>query len=121
MYITSNSDVCLEDLDAAYRNNDGYMLAEYHFNGAPTGNSRKYYSSTVNSQTFKFYYGTAPDDARKIDNEPARSEANGLYFDTDDFISQQIKDTTLTFEDYFTVELWCRFVESKPSQNYYLF
>ena len=71
--------------------------------------------------SYDFYFGTAPYDARQINNEPGRSEANGLYFTGKDFISQGITGTVMTFNDYFTVELWVRFIETLPSQNYYLF
>jgi hypothetical protein len=79
----------LEDYETSRTNTD-YQLAEYDFTGAPSGNARRYYRSTVNSQSFDFYFGTAPNDARVKDNEPGRSEANGLYFDGNDFISQNI-------------------------------
>jgi hypothetical protein len=88
MYVTSTLNICLEDLStsratATYK----YLTANYNFNGAPAGSARYYYRSTVTSQTFDFYYGNSYPDVRIKDYEPHRSEANGLYFDGNDYLS----------------------------------
>ena len=79
-----------------------------------SGITRNYYSGIVGSN-YKFYMGNAPPDIRIPDYEPHRSEINGLYFDGNDYISQALEGTVLTFDKYFTVELWVRFIEEAPS------
>lgn len=65
--------------------------------------------------------GNAYPDVRITDYEPHRSEANGYYFDGNDYMSTNIQNTWMTFSKYFTVEMWIRFTEPNITQNYYLF
>lgn len=96
-------------------------MGRYAFTGAPSGISRLYYRSTYNTYTYDFYLGNAPFDVRTKEFEPHRSEVNGLYFDGDDYMSQGITGTILTFNKKFSVDMWIRPTESTISQNYYLF
>ncbi|CDW83830.1 UNKNOWN [Stylonychia lemnae] len=120
MYVTSTANICLEDFSTS-KTIANYQKAKYSFNGAPSGTSRYYFGSTVGTQIFNFYFGNAPSDARTLDNEPHRSEVNGLYFDGNDYMSNQISANQLTLDKYFTIELWVRFTQSKITQNQYLF
>jgi hypothetical protein len=53
-----------------------------------------YYRSTINARSYDVYVGTAFPDPRNLDTEPHRTEAQGLYFDGNDFIAMNtIKDT----------------------------
>lgn len=88
MYITSSINYCLEDLLTG-RVNTNYLKARYDFTGTPVGGNtaRRYYRSTYNGNSYDFYFGNARPDVRIVDREPHRSEANGLFFDGDDYIS----------------------------------
>jgi hypothetical protein len=70
----------------------------------------------MNSLTYKMYFGPAVPDLRLVDNEPHRSEINGLYFDGGDYMSMQYAvKTGLVFDKYFTIEMWVRFTETNVS------
>lgn len=120
--------VCLEDLTGPGRTS-GYLKAQYNFDTASvSGYGRQYYRSTLNAKSYDFYIGTAFPQARNLDTDPHRTEANGLYFDGNDYATQNIQldafsstSDILTFNTQFSVDLWVRFSELEISRNYYLF
>ena len=60
------------------------------------------------------YFGSPYPYPRLQDNEPHRSEANGLFFDGNDYLYGSIDSTQnniMTFGKHFTVEMWIRFSE----------
>jgi hypothetical protein len=64
-----------------------YMLAGYNFDSNIIGLARFYYQNLrTNGGDYRMYYGNAYPDMRFIDNEPHRSEANGVYFDGNDYM-----------------------------------
>lgn len=78
---------CLEDDYATGTSNFKYMLAAYNFDSNTVGISRQYYKNLKNLGIgYRFYKGNAPPDVRITDYEPHLSEANGLYFDGNDYI-----------------------------------
>ena len=125
------ANVCLEDYTYASRSAPvrAYLKAEYNFAlSSESGYGRPYYRSTLNSKTYDFYTGEPYPNARSLQNEPALTQSNGLYFDGNDYITQNVaKDvftvtsTIMNFNLQFTIELWCRFIETNISQPYYMF
>ena len=65
------------------------MLAAYNFDSNVQGLARLYYNNQkTTGSDYRFYYGNAYPDVRTIDHEPHRSEANGVYFDGNDYMYQ---------------------------------
>jgi len=112
---TSIPNMCLEDLTGSGRVS-GYLAASYNFDSASiSGAGREFYRSISAGIAYDFWLGTAFPQLRNIQTDPHRTEAHGLYFDGNDWITGNIiKDSgtslsqVLTFDKQFSVEFWVR-------------
>ena len=125
---TSIPQMCLEDLTGSGRVS-GYLKASYNFDTASVeGYGREFYRSISAGKAYDFWLGTPFPQPRSLKNDPHRTEAHGLYFDGDDFITgNTIKDTDtslsqiLTLENQFSVDFWVRFMETELREPIYMF
>jgi hypothetical protein len=97
--------MCLEDLTGSGRV-AGYLKASYNFDtGSVSGFGREYYRSTIAGISYDFWLGTAFPYARSVKNDPHRTEAHGLYFDGNDFITgNTIKDPDISMSQVLTLD-----------------
>jgi len=93
-----------------------------------SGFGREYYRSISAGKAYDFWLGTAFPSPRILKNDPHRTEAHGLYFDGDDFITgNTIKDSAtslsqiLTLGTQFSVDFWVRFMDPDLTNPAYMF
>ncbi len=111
--------MCLEDLTGSGRVS-GYLKASYNFDtSSVSGFGRQYYRSISAGKAYDFWLGTSFPSPNKLENAPHRTEAHGLYFDGNDFITgNTIQDTSstlsqiLTLGNQFSVDFWVRFMQT---------
>jgi hypothetical protein len=84
------ANVCLEDFTNALRTSatNAFLKAQFSFDSSSISSTgRSYYRSTLNSASYDLYFSNAPYMPRLTDQEPFRTESNGLYFNGKGFMT----------------------------------